>query len=287
MSEGNRKTPRTFQCRNSLYEVFQEMGQELECSFDYLINDAMKQYARQRGYLREGRGGAPAPAATAGALAGAAAPPPPPARAGAAPNARPPARTATTAAAPPPRHQAPAGAAAAPPAPAPPLPAVNPSAPAIRGGSFPAPPSPPVATVSHQPTTSAHHTAPLPAHQLPPMAPPAPSAAPRPMAPTPVIQAPPAAVARPLQLVYDGQSYPVTKDKFVIGRGKSSSDLTIRDPNISRQHAMIELSGAEYYMVDMGSTNGVEYSGQRVQRRAIVNGDVFKICNHEIHCVLG
>jgi neural Wiskott-Aldrich syndrome protein len=76
----------------------------------------------------------------------------------------------------------------------------------------------------------------------------------------------------------------VSKDRFIIGRGKTSSDLTIRDPNVSRQHALVEFSGGNYYMVDMGSTNGIEFSGQRVHRKAIQNGDVFKICDHEIFC---
>ena len=49
-SDPNKKTPRTFQCRDSLWHKFEQMARELECSVDYLINDAMKQYARQRGY---------------------------------------------------------------------------------------------------------------------------------------------------------------------------------------------------------------------------------------------
>ncbi|HEY5956863.1 MAG TPA: hypothetical protein VIV60_09935, partial [Polyangiaceae bacterium] len=46
----NKKIPRQFQCRESLWQRFEQMARELECSVDYLINDAMKQYARQRGY---------------------------------------------------------------------------------------------------------------------------------------------------------------------------------------------------------------------------------------------
>ncbi len=74
----------------------------------------------------------------------------------------------------------------------------------------------------------------------------------------------------------------MTKDRFVIGRGKQTSDLTIKDPNVSRQHAMIEFVGGSYFMVDMGSTNGVEFQGQRVQRKAIREGDLFRICDHEL-----
>ncbi len=85
-----------------------------------------------------------------------------------------------------------------------------------------------------------------------------------------------------LNIIYQGQRYPVTKDRFIVGRGKQSSDMTIKDPNVSRQHAMVEFLNGQYYMVDMGSTNGVEYNGQRIARKAIAEGDLFRICDHEI-----
>jgi pSer/pThr/pTyr-binding forkhead associated (FHA) protein len=85
-----------------------------------------------------------------------------------------------------------------------------------------------------------------------------------------------------LTLVYQGERHPITKERFVIGRGKQSSDLTLRDPNVSRQHALIEFQDGAYFMVDMGSTNGVTYRGQRVARKPIGDGDVFHICDHEL-----
>ena len=95
------------------------------------------------------------------------------------------------------------------------------------------------------------------------------------------VRAPGAAGAK-LTISYQGETFPVTKDRFIIGRGKQSSDLTIKDPNVSRQHAMIEFLTGQYYIVDMGSTNGVEYNGQRVQRKVISDGDTFKVCDHEL-----
>jgi pSer/pThr/pTyr-binding forkhead associated (FHA) protein len=92
----------------------------------------------------------------------------------------------------------------------------------------------------------------------------------------------PGAAGAKLTISYQGETFPVTKDRFIIGRGKQSSDLTIKDPNVSRQHAMIEFSNGQYYIVDMGSTNGVEYNGQRVQRKVISEGDAFKVCDHEL-----
>jgi pSer/pThr/pTyr-binding forkhead associated (FHA) protein len=106
---------------------------------------------------------------------------------------------------------------------------------------------------------------------------------PQPAAPPP----PPPAPAGPapgstLHAIYSGQRIPVNKDRFIIGRGKQSSDMTIKDPNVSRQHAMVEFLNGQYYMVDMGSTNGVEYNGQRIARKAIAEGDLFRICDHEV-----
>jgi hypothetical protein len=85
-----------------------------------------------------------------------------------------------------------------------------------------------------------------------------------------------------LSVVYHGEKLPVTKDRFVIGRGKQSSDLTLKDPNVSRQHAMVEFQNGVYFMVDMGSTNGVEFNGQRIARKQIGEGDSFRICDHEM-----
>ena len=85
-----------------------------------------------------------------------------------------------------------------------------------------------------------------------------------------------------LTVWYNNQTYPVNKDRFVIGRGKQSSDLTIKDPNVSRQHAMIEFLNGQYYMVDMGSTNGIEYNGQRIARKVVNDGDIFRICDHDL-----
>src|SRR6516164_8529888 len=49
-TDPNKKSARSFQCRDVLWETFEQMARELECSVDYLINEAMKQYARQRSY---------------------------------------------------------------------------------------------------------------------------------------------------------------------------------------------------------------------------------------------
>jgi hypothetical protein len=243
MSDANKKTARNFQCRDALWEKFEQMARELECSIDYLVNDAMKQYLRQRGYGSTAASMAPA--------MGAPPPPPPSPPMGAPPPPPPPARASMP---PPPLPRGAAG--GVPPPPPPP-----------HGGTGsrrgPPPPPPPGRGVS----------------RAPPPPPPAPSRGGPP---------PPVAASRAPQLFlyYQGERFPVNKERFIIGRGKQSSDLTIKDPNVSRQHAMVEYLNGQFYIVDMGSTNGVEYNGQRVQRRVINDGDTFRVCDHEIRFAL-
>jgi pSer/pThr/pTyr-binding forkhead associated (FHA) protein len=99
----------------------------------------------------------------------------------------------------------------------------------------------------------------------------------------PGFQAPASPAGTRLFLHYRGQRHEVNKDRFIIGRGKQSSDLTLKDPNVSRQHAMVECLNGQYFMVDMGSTNGIEFNGQRLQRKPISAGDQFSICDHDLH----
>jgi hypothetical protein len=75
-ADPNKKSARTFQCRDVLWETFEQMARELECSIDYLINESMKQYARQRSYsprtpFPPGNGRAEASACLAAAVAAA------------------------------------------------------------------------------------------------------------------------------------------------------------------------------------------------------------------------
>ena len=251
-SDPNKKSLRQFQSRDVLWESFEQMARELECSVDYLINEAMKQYARQRSLA----GRTPAPVGMRppeASLPPVALPAEAPRAPASKPRAAPPSRVVPPP--PPPRAQIP-------PAPT----------------RLAAPP-PQSRTAVPQPTPLAPRTAPPPpvpsaGRSLPP---------PLPRHPTPV---PPPASSAPtsstLFVVYDGEKFPVNKDRFVIGRGKQTSDLMVKDPNVSRQHAMVECQKGMYFMVDMGSTNGVEFAGQRIARKPIAEGDTFRICDHEI-----
>ena len=85
-----------------------------------------------------------------------------------------------------------------------------------------------------------------------------------------------------LYVVFNGQKVPVNKEEFVIGRGSKTADLPIKDGNISRRHAAIVLQNGEFYMKDLGSTNGVEYEGHRIEARRIEEGDIYHLCDYEL-----
>lgn len=120
---------------------------------------------------------------------------------------------------------------------------------------------------------------PPPSAPVAPVAPPAPA----PAAPRATGSMPAARGGMPTLFVhYQGRSYPVAKDRFIIGRGSQGTDLMIRDGNVSRKHAAVIFHGGQFYMQDLGSTNGVEYRGNRVDTKKIEEGDAFFICEHEL-----
>jgi hypothetical protein len=84
----------------------------------------------------------------------------------------------------------------------------------------------------------------------------------------------------------DGELEKVVKDRFVIGRGKHC-DLCINSGKVSREHAAISKeASAEYYIEDLGSSNGTWFNKQRIKRRKIEDGDEYFICSDKIKCVI-
>jgi hypothetical protein len=92
----------------------------------------------------------------------------------------------------------------------------------------------------------------------------------------------PAGSAPPLYLVFDNQKYRIDKDQFIIGRGAKSSDLPIKDGNISRKHAAVVRRNGTYFIKDLGSTNGIDFKGMRIDNKRIDEGDVFHLCDYEL-----
>ena len=86
----------------------------------------------------------------------------------------------------------------------------------------------------------------------------------------------------PLYLVFDNQKYRIDKDQFIIGRGSKSSDLPIKDGNISRKHAAVIRRNGTYFIKDLGSTNGIDFKGMRIDNKRIDEGDLFHLCDYEL-----
>jgi hypothetical protein len=69
----------------------------------------------------------------------------------------------------------------------------------------------------------------------------------------------------PAALAYAGGRYELANRVVTIGRSHEC-DIAISDPNISRRHCEVLQEEGGYVIVDLGSTNGVEVNGARVQR---------------------
>jgi len=193
----NRKTLRHFYCSDMLWQMFEQMSEEKDRGVDELVNEAMRGYAEQSGYLA----GPDTDAQPSGLYV------PDPMR----------------------------------------VPAVPPPLPAAR--------------------MTAHYAGRPPLPSAPSVAVPPPVAG--------------GAVAPPLYLIFGNQKLIVDKEQFIIGRGAKTSDLPIRDGNISRKHAAVVRRGSDYYIKDLGSTNGIDFNGERIEARKIEEGDVYSICDYQ------
>lgn len=247
----SKKTMRHFYCRDVLWETFEQMANDFDCSIDYLVNEAMRYYARSKNYQSPGgpqmTGGQPV-----GPMAG-------PGNSGANPyptNAKPTRNPQPT------NQQVPQGGAPPPRRPAPPTPGYAAARPAgMTNGPAAVPNGGPSAMMPATP--GMHSPAPVPAMGGAPM--------------------PQMGSGGPtLFLIYNGQRYPVTKDQFIIGRGSKTSDLAIKDGNISRKHAAVIRRNGTFYIKDLGSTNGIDYKGMRIDNKRIDEGDVFHLCDYEL-----
>jgi len=251
VDDPNRKSPRTFQCRDALWDSLESLAAENEQSVDYLVNEAIRAYlqAHGRSVFAPRATAAPAmpampamPASKPAIPAMPSAPPPMP-RAGGAPSAPPP----------------------------------IPKLPSMPGASVP-PPRPSMPGVGQ----TLQGTGAVPGMPRMPGMPPAMPAAPSPMRGGPRMPPPMPTREKQLFATFEGQEYLVDKDEFFIGRGQKVCELVIRDTNVSRQHAKVMKHNGAWWMLDNQSLNGVEFRGAKLQQKRIDDGDVFLICGHAI-----
>ncbi len=84
-----------------------------------------------------------------------------------------------------------------------------------------------------------------------------------------------------VSLTVNGVRRDLTQRTVVIGRSKES-DIQVPDPNVSRKHAQIVQEGAAYWIVDLGSTNGLEVNGRQQKRAKLASGDRITIGSTEV-----
>ncbi len=77
-------------------------------------------------------------------------------------------------------------------------------------------------------------------------------------------------------LTWAGRRRILDKNRAVVGRSRDV-DVQIEDPNVSRRHAEVVQQGSTWWVIDLGSTNGVEVDGRRVQRARLDDGTSFVI----------
>jgi hypothetical protein len=85
----------------------------------------------------------------------------------------------------------------------------------------------------------------------------------------------------PPALYMGNRPHDLTKPTIVIGRSKES-DIRVSDPNVSRRHAEIRQEGSNYWIVDLGSTNGISVNGRALKRAKLDDEDRITLGSTEL-----
>ena len=83
-----------------------------------------------------------------------------------------------------------------------------------------------------------------------------------------------------------GTSYLIKDDRMTILGRDAECQIHLQDPDASRRHAAIQPFGREFYIMDMGSTNGTLINGQREEKRILRHADKITIGLQEFQFLL-
>jgi hypothetical protein len=72
-----------------------------------------------------------------------------------------------------------------------------------------------------------------------------------------------------------GRSYTLAKPRVILGR--TGADVALDDPEISRQHCLLEVRETFINLKDMDSTNGTFYEEERVRAAMLIDGTEFRV----------
>ena len=66
------------------------------------------------------------------------------------------------------------------------------------------------------------------------------------------------------------------------GSVKAFEAVVLRAQMFSRKHAAVIRRNGTFYIKDLGSTNGIDYKGMRIDNKRIDEGDIFHLCDYEL-----
>jgi hypothetical protein len=82
-----------------------------------------------------------------------------------------------------------------------------------------------------------------------------------------------------------GHSHRAGDKALRLGRSPDN-DIIMRDPATSGHHARVERRGDQFWIVDLGSTNGTLVNGEPIQEKELSNGDRITIGQNAVNFAL-
>lgn len=88
-----------------------------------------------------------------------------------------------------------------------------------------------------------------------------------------------------LKIRYDGQLYQLTQRQTLVGRSRRCV-IVLNSRLASREHCVLERSGAAITLIELGSKNGTWVNGERVsRRRQLAKGDEIRIGSDHLEVI--
>jgi len=82
-----------------------------------------------------------------------------------------------------------------------------------------------------------------------------------------------------------GMEYAIDRDYAVIGRDRDAH-VPLKDPLVSRQHAVILFREGNFLLRDLGSTNGTQMNNTSIKEADLRHGDTFRVGDTVLQFVL-
>ncbi len=83
----------------------------------------------------------------------------------------------------------------------------------------------------------------------------------------------------------EGLEYPIDKTRAVIGRDRDTQ-IALKDPLVSRQHAAILFQDGRFLLKDLDSTNGTQINGASIKEADLRHGDTFRVGDTVLQFIL-